>query len=141
MNQISDISAPLSATIRSLTLEHNEFTALEAIKLLSQLPNLERLSLRGNRIKNVRSLGETSDKIALFRFSQTLTFLDLSYNAINSWKVVNALPDIFPGLTSLRITSNPLFDQAVAPASVTKNWLMPKIPAFGQSRNGPIGRN
>lgn len=114
LNQISFVSVPLSKNIRSLALEHNEFTTLSAVQLLSQLPNIETLSLRGNCIKSA-----LSPEGSIFHFSPTLAFLDLSHNLIDSWKVVNALQDICPGLSSLRISNNPLYEQAVLPASVT----------------------
>lgn len=114
MNQIPIITVPLSKNIRTLTLEHNEFTSISDVRLLSQLPNIERLSLRGNRIESALSSDAPS-----FRFTQTLTFLDLSLNIINSWNLVNALQDIFPGLVSLRISNNPLLDQPILPTSVT----------------------
>jgi Leucine-rich repeat (LRR) protein len=116
-NHISLISSPLSATIRNLTLEHNEITSLSSIRLLASLPNLERLSLRGNNISSVVSSESTTCE--LFQFSHSLKYLDVSYNRIDSWLFVNALPNIFPGLSSLRISDNPLYDQPVAPSNVT----------------------
>ncbi|KAL2005838.1 hypothetical protein VTN00DRAFT_10331 [Thermoascus crustaceus] len=114
-NQISTISTPLSSTIRSLTLENNEIETLSSINHIASLPNLERLSLRGNYISTV-SPGKDDTP---FQFPRTLRFLDVSHNNINSWSFVNALPTLFPGLQSLRISDNPLYDQPVAPSSVT----------------------
>ncbi|OKL59883.1 hypothetical protein UA08_04666 [Talaromyces atroroseus] len=62
--------------------------------------------------------GDGNDKPA-FQFSRTLKFLDISHNKIDSWLFINALSTMFPGLDSLRISGNPLFERAVAPANVT----------------------
>jgi hypothetical protein len=93
---------------------------LSSLKLLSALPNLERLSLRGNNIRLVDSTEpDLSPKAPPFQFSRTLKFLDISHNQIDGWLLINALTGLFPGLDSLRISNNPLYDQAVAPANVT----------------------
>lgn len=42
-------------------------------------------------------------------FPLTLTDVDLSYNEITTWSFIDALQSVFPGLTSLRISHNPLF--------------------------------
>ncbi|KAL2002688.1 hypothetical protein VTN02DRAFT_6171 [Thermoascus thermophilus] len=115
-NQISTISTPLSSTIRRLTLENNEIETLASIRPLTALPNLERLSLRGN---DIRTVSPGTDDDAPFRFPRSLRFLDVSHNRIGSWTFVNALPTLFPGLESLRISDNPLYDGPAAPSSVT----------------------
>lgn len=53
------------------------------------------------------------------RFSETLKSVDLSKNSIDSWLFVNELQAVFPGLRSLRISGNPLYDKPVAPSNVT----------------------
>lgn len=118
MNQISTISVPLSNSIRSLTLEHNEIVALSSIRGLISLPILEYLSLRGNNISSVFLNCEDKDETP-FQFSPTLSSLDMAYNSITSWSFINALPNILPGLLSLRISNNPLYDQPVALSKAT----------------------
>ena len=54
-----------------------------------------------------------------FQFPPTLHSLDLSRNKIASWAFLNKLPTLFPGLTTLRISDNPLYDQPPLPLSVT----------------------
>lgn len=115
MNQISAISVPLSNSIRSLTLEHNEIVALSSIRGLVSLPVLEHLSLRGNNISGVFL---NRDEIS-FQFSPTLSSLDIAYNNISSWSFINDLPNVFPGLFSLRISNNPLYDQPVTRSKTT----------------------
>lgn len=96
-----------------MTLEHNEIVSISALQPLSALPNLEHLSIRGNLISTV----DTTDQPISFQFPTTLRSLDLSRNDITSWTILNKLPTIFPGLATLRISSNPLFDQSPLPPS------------------------
>ncbi|KAJ9214382.1 hypothetical protein DTO166G4_4006 [Paecilomyces variotii] len=117
-NQISSISSTFSPTIQSLTLENNEIDSLYSVRSLASLPNLDRLSLRGNNIRGVLPSDSPSED-ASFQFSPTVRSLDVSRNNINSWSFINALPRLFPGLKSLRISDNPLYDQPVAPSNVT----------------------
>ncbi|KAI3274298.1 hypothetical protein CBS147309_4202 [Penicillium roqueforti] len=117
-NQLSEITCPLPSTITTLTLEHNEITSISALRHLAALPKLEHLSLRGNGISTVNQ--NTTDTTLDFQFPPTLRSLDLSRNNITSWTVLNKLSTVFPGLTTLRITANPLFDQPPLPPSVTE---------------------
>ena len=77
---------------------------------LTQLPKLQTLNLKMNNIQRIQSArkSNTPDSPPLV-FSVTLTTLDLSYNAIDSWSFIDSLPAVFPGLTSLRIAHNPLY--------------------------------
>ncbi|KAI9879794.1 MAG: hypothetical protein M1823_006801, partial [Watsoniomyces obsoletus] len=54
------------------------------------------------------SIGST---LADQRFT-TLDFLNIADNRISSFSFIDALPRIFPSLTSLRISKNPLYDQS-----------------------------
>ncbi|KAJ5297671.1 hypothetical protein PENANT_c005G06601 [Penicillium antarcticum] len=114
-NQLSEITRPLPNTITTLTLEHNEFTSISALRHLAALPNLEHLSVRGSAIDTVNNDTTPLD----FQFPQTLRSLDLSRNKITSWTFLNQLPTLFPGLTTLRISDNPLFDQPTLPQTIT----------------------
>lgn len=110
----------LPVTLRSVVLENNDFASLSSLKVLTKLPNLTRLILRGNNIDTVfaSQSGDNKDE-STFQFPRTLTYLDVSHNKIDSWKFINDLATAFPGLDSLRISGNPLHDRAVAPTSVT----------------------
>ncbi|BCS24432.1 putative tubulin-specific chaperone [Aspergillus puulaauensis] len=115
-NQVSMATTPISNTITTLVLENNEITSVSSIKALTSLCNLKHLSLRGNCIDGI----STSDSEGhSFKFSNTLRSVDLSRNKINSWLSINKLSDLFPGLQNLRISGNPLFNQPVAPSSIT----------------------
>jgi hypothetical protein len=115
-NQITALSAPVSDTITTLKLEHNEISSLSAAQHLANLPKLEQLSLRGNCIETVHAPDATDIPL---RFPHTLKFLDLSRNRVASWLFINDIPSLFPGLSSLRISGNPLFSQPVAPSTIT----------------------
>ena len=122
MNQINEVSTPISKTITTLILEHNKIDSLSSVRELTALPKLERLSLRGNCIENVNRPGAAEDP---FLFSSSLEFVDLSYNKVSSWSFINALSFVFPGLQSLRISGNPLYNQPVASTTITN---MPERP-------------
>lgn len=121
-NQLSRLS-PFGATtatdtLTTLYLEFNDFTALSDLACLGQLPSLKNLHLKGNNISTVTADASQDTPV----FSHTLTHLDISYNKIGSWSFVDSLPDSFPGLNSLRLAHNPVyedpgFDKSSASAS------------------------
>ncbi|KAL4776506.1 hypothetical protein BDW60DRAFT_176485 [Aspergillus nidulans var. acristatus] len=115
-NQISMVRTPISDTITALILDDNEIGSLSSIRALTSLQNLEHLSLRGNCIDTIAA-AETEGHS--FQFSRSLRSVDLSRNKINSWLFINQLPEVFPGLRNLRVSGNPLYNQAVAPSSIT----------------------
>lgn len=43
-------------------------------------------------------------------FPSTIQYLDISYNQVSSWSLVDALPHSFPGLSSLRLSHNPIYE-------------------------------
>jgi hypothetical protein len=98
-------------SLTSLSLEYNEFKSLSDLKGLKLMPSLERLSLKGNEISNVIGSDEdmcTNGSQQPFVFTQKLRYIDFSYNAIQSWDFVEALSDVFPGMTALRLSHNPI---------------------------------
>jgi hypothetical protein len=108
---ISGSPLPLfPSSLTSLTLEYNEFKSLSDLMGLKYLPSLEKLSLKGNEISEVfqksGSGGITSEKSLVF--TENLHYIDLSYNAIQGWDFVEALADVFPGMTALRLSHNPI---------------------------------
>ncbi|RMJ22483.1 hypothetical protein PHISP_06639, partial [Aspergillus sp. HF37] len=121
-NQITALSAPISDTITTLKLEHNEISSLSAVQHLANLPKLEQLSLRGNCIETVHAPDATDIPL---RFPHTLKFLDLSRNRIASWLFIDDISSHFSGLSSLRISGNPLFNQPVAPSTITNTPARP----------------
>ncbi|KAM0091874.1 hypothetical protein ACP6JD_004703 [Aspergillus fumigatus] len=115
-NQITQILTPITDTITTLTLENNDISSLSSLACLTSLSKLEHLSLRENRIGKVYASGMEGNSL---QFSENLRSVDLSRNNIDSWLFVNELQRVFPGLQSLRISGNPLYDKPVAPSNVT----------------------
>lgn len=120
-NQLSKLSRvpaswPPTATLTSIYLEYNDFTSLADVASLASLAVLKNLYLKGNNISTMLSSSDTAQDAgadappSLPVFSETLTYLDISYNKIHHWFFVDALPDVFPGLTSLRLAHNPVYD-------------------------------
>jgi hypothetical protein len=99
-----------TSNITSLSLEYNEFKSLSDIIGLKYLPSLEKLSLKGNEISDVfqKRVGDVDDPKRRLTFTEKLRYIDLSYNAIQSWHFVDALADVFPGMTALRLSHNPI---------------------------------
>jgi hypothetical protein len=100
----------LNLTITDLTLEDNPIPSLSAISSLTKLPNLKRLILKSNKISEICSANTTIPK-----FSPTLAEVDLSFNEISTWAFIETLAHVFPGLTSLRVSHNPLYENLQAP--------------------------
>ena len=95
----------LGASLTTLNLEYNDFTALSQLSSLATLEALQSLCLKGNNIS-----ATTADNDALPVFHVSLCHVDLSYNRVAAWTFVDALATIFPGLTGLRISHNPIYD-------------------------------
>ncbi|KAI1093687.1 RNI-like protein [Rostrohypoxylon terebratum] len=96
----------LTSTLVSLNLEFNNFTTVADIASLSELKALRNLHLKGNHISTITQDSLHDQPI----FSTSLKYVDLSYNKVSSWAFVDALPHCFPGLTSLRFSHNPIYD-------------------------------
>ncbi|KAF3895105.1 Tubulin-specific chaperone E [Trichophyton interdigitale] len=113
-NQLSSVSAPLSAMIQELLLDFNDFESLDSLSHLTALRKLRHLSLRRNKISKIYT-SMPSDMV----FSPTLEFVDLSCNQISSWSFLDSLQKVFPGMIHLRISDNPLYSLPPAPTKVT----------------------
>lgn len=106
----------LSSTLTSLTLEYNNFTTIADLGSLSALANLRNLHLKGNNITSLAPAGSSAPV-----FPHSLQYLDVSYNNIHSWSFVDQLPTHFPGLTGLRLSHNPVYDNQDPDAKVTSS--------------------
>ncbi|PQE06401.1 tubulin-specific chaperone e protein [Rutstroemia sp. NJR-2017a WRK4] len=112
------------ACLTSLTLEYNQFKTLADISSLSGLLSLESLLLKGNEISLIETTtnsgtGEKKTEENVIRdttpvFGTNLRYIDLSYNKINDWSFVDTLAYVFPGMTSLRLSHNPLYQKPAA---------------------------
>ncbi|KAI1773994.1 RNI-like protein [Hypoxylon cercidicola] len=96
----------LASTLVSLNLEFNHFNTIADIAGLAKLTSLRNLHLKSNSISTITQDSSHS----LPEFSTSLKYVDLSYNQVSSWAFVDALPACFPGLTSLRFSHNPIYN-------------------------------
>jgi hypothetical protein len=103
-------SHTLNTTITDLILEDNLIPSLSATASLTALPNLQRLILKSNKISEINSADAPMPV-----FSSTVTEVDLSFNEISTWTFIESLAHVFPGLTSLRVSHNPLYESLQAP--------------------------
>ncbi|KAF9640164.1 hypothetical protein BFW01_g11970 [Lasiodiplodia theobromae] len=99
--------ASLPSTITELILEKNYFTSLDDLRCLTKLPNLRSLRLKNNLITGILSPNPADDEALVF--SSSVSEVDLAHNSIDSWGFIDGLYSVFPGLTSLRISNNPLY--------------------------------
>ncbi|KUI67975.1 Tubulin-specific chaperone E [Cytospora mali] len=109
-NQLSSLpvgqAVALPSTLTAVHMEFNEFTSMSSLAGLAVLPSLKNLHLKANNISAITS--DASQDIPVF--SKTLSYLDISYNNVSTWSLIDALPDSFPGLTSLRLAHNPIYE-------------------------------
>ncbi|KAG9905035.1 tubulin-specific chaperone, partial [Aureobasidium melanogenum] len=105
-NQLGSLDeCSLPSTLNSITLEDNNFSSLEDVRHLGECcPQLRTLNLKNNQISTT-----FKDSQNTFELPETITDLDIAYNNITSWSIINDLPITFPGLKHLRIAHNPLF--------------------------------
>ncbi|KAF3769241.1 hypothetical protein M406DRAFT_95917 [Cryphonectria parasitica EP155] len=137
-NQLSRLSpipasSTLLETLTSIYLEFNDFTSLSDIASLAAVTGLRNLHLKGNRISAISS--DTTENLPAF--SKSLTHLDISYNKIHKWSFIDALPDTFPGLVSLRLAHNPVYDNPgeSAKATVTEEAYMLTVGRLGSLKS------
>ncbi|EON67417.1 hypothetical protein W97_06670 [Coniosporium apollinis CBS 100218] len=98
----------LPTTLSSLTLEDNDFKALGDLRPLTALASLQKLLLKNNAISKINE-ASTNEDASLPVFPSTLAYVDLSHNIIDTWSFIDQLHDVFPGMTSLRVSHNPLY--------------------------------
>ncbi|PTB81306.1 L domain-like protein [Trichoderma longibrachiatum ATCC 18648] len=108
-NQLSTLpptgEISLPSTLTSINLEYNDFTSLSDIAYLTSLNALRHLQLKGNNISAITASPDSPPVV----FPPSVQYVDLSYNKIDSWDFVDKLAAVFPGMTGLRITHNPIY--------------------------------
>jgi len=103
-DQINDLQFGVS--IKTLILDNNAFQDLSFLPdLLSIFPETEVLSLQGCLISELGPVFSGD-----MRSFGKLESLSLAGNRIPSFSFIDSLPSLFPNLTSLRISRNPLYD-------------------------------
>ncbi|VUC20332.1 unnamed protein product [Clonostachys rosea] len=109
LNQLSNLPivnyGSLENTLTTLNLEYNEFESIDALQSLTALTALRNLHLKGN---NIRQMAPEGTKAPIF--PPALKYLDISYNDVQDWAFVDAVPVNFPGITGLRISHNPVYE-------------------------------
>jgi tubulin-specific chaperone E len=106
-NHLNELDYPLNTpNLKSLTLEYNDFKSLSDLSVLSDLESLETLRLKGNNISRITRNDSATRPI----FGSKLRYVDLSYNSVSSWDFVDDIPIVFPGLTALRLSHNPIYE-------------------------------
>jgi tubulin-specific chaperone E len=95
-------------------LDNNLFTSLAFLpNVMHVFPNLKALSLQGNQISSIGLLSHPGPGREAISFPQ-LGSLNLSHNLIADYAFIDALPQLFPGLTSLRVSNNPFFSSGTS---------------------------
>jgi Leucine-rich repeat (LRR) protein len=136
-NQLSALTpapaaASFTSTLVSLHLEFNDFSSLADIAPLSEIPSLRNLNLKLNRISHIAQPSSSpTATVPTPVFRPNLHYVDLSYNNVSTWSFIDALPASFPGLTSLRFTHNPIYDD---PDLDNPESLLLPTPAQGQGQ-------
>lgn len=80
---------------------------MSQLDCLTALPGVKHIGLRNNRISRTTSFAQSRPPLT---FSKTVSDVDVSSNLISEWSFVNQLSHMFPGLTALRLSSNPLYE-------------------------------
>jgi len=107
-NQLASLDeCRLPHSLNSVVLNENNFTSLDKVAHLgTHCQRLETLSLKHNHI----TCASRSGIKTVTSLPPSLAELDLSYNDISTWGIINELPEFCPGLKHLRISQNPLFE-------------------------------
>lgn len=99
-----ETNAELQVGITTLKLEHNAFERLDALEPLTKVTSLKSLHLKDNNISKICA------RVRYPELGENLEYVDLSYNKIDSWAFIDRLNHVFPGMTSLRISHNPIME-------------------------------
>lgn len=95
-------------SITTIVFDNNKFTSLSCLPVIFSLfPNTTSLSFQGNSISQIGLKPAAAGRLPVF---EKLENLNLTGNNILDYTFVNSLPTVFPNLTSLRISRNPLYE-------------------------------
>lgn len=116
------------SSLTTINLEFNEFTSLSDVASLTDLKSLRNLHLKGNNISSLAAAGEDAPI-----FSEEVKYLDISYNTVAQWTFLDSLTTSFPGITGLRISHNPIYEQPTASeAATSEEAYMYTVARIGQ---------
>jgi hypothetical protein len=107
------------STLRTLDLEGNDLSSWREVERLRLLPRLERLQLSGNPLRRVWCRRPAPPAAAASTPTPPPPFAHLSALTIgncglSSWGDVDALAALLPRLAELRLSGNPVLDEAPA---------------------------
>lgn len=121
-------------SVTTLVFDNNKFTSLASLpNILTIFPNATTLSFQENSVSRIGLDTLPSKKPYVFQKVETLK---LTGNQIGDYGFVNTLPTIFPNLTSLRISRNPLYDQVYAAGPEDQSLDSSKQPERGPQSAG-----
>lgn len=107
--------------LKQLNLEDNCFKSLGELKPLQTCSNLHSIVLKHNSIRSIYDDGKSPGEASTPIFSNSLEFLDLSDNAINTWTFIDQLPMVAPSLNNLRVSRNPLYETGAGNGNVSQH--------------------
>jgi hypothetical protein len=123
----------LPASVTAINLGFNAFEELGiGLNHITKLPKLRKLQLHQCHIRSI------SKNKPLF--SEVVTEVDLSYNDIRNWSFIDELPTVFPGLTELIISHNPLFQNFDSPKELAVGDFIvaARLPTLTRLNNSAI---
>jgi hypothetical protein len=120
-------------SITTIVFDNNKFTSLSCLPVIFSLfPNTTTLSFQGNSISHI-GVKPAAARLPVFEKLETL---NLTGNHIPDYTFVNSLPTIFPNLTSLRISRNPLYETPAQQESHDQHSDASKQPQRGPQSAG-----
>lgn len=121
-------------SITTIVFDNNKFASLSCLQtIFSLFPSTTILSFQGNMISHIGLDAVASGKLPVFEKLETL---NLTGNYIPDYTFVNSLPTIFPNLTSLRISRNPLYQTLAQQESPDQHSDASKQPQRGSQTTG-----
>lgn len=127
-------------TVETLILENNLFDSLACLRdIVTVFPNLKALSLQRNQIAHI-GLSVPADACDAALCFPLLETLNLSQNLIADYFFVDTISLLFPNLTSLRVSNNPLFTQTMSELSAGLGVRHDETLTMASATNRQAGR-
>jgi len=121
-------------SITTIVFDNNKFANLSCLRtIFSLFPNTTALSFQGNMISHIGLNAGASNKLPIFDKLETL---NVTGNHISDYTFVNSLPTLFPNLTSLHISRNPLYQTPIQQESQDQSFDASKQPQRGSQTAG-----
>jgi hypothetical protein len=126
--------------VTTLILDNNLFTSLGFLAdVLRAFPSLKALSLQGNEISSITLPGSGSgEETSSFPHLESV---NLSQNLIEGYDFIDALPRLFPRLTSLRVSNNPFFASGTSIHPPTHDAIFHRATIPSSTSSAPPARS